>query len=223
MPDRIKLPSYTRSEEIMNMATHIVGGAFGIVSLIICLITSGLHQNIPGIVSSVLYGISMITVYTVSSVYHGLSPEKSEKGKKVMRIIDHCDINFLIVGTYAPIALTGLLKIKAPIAIVSFAIVCLTAVVGIIFTAVNFERFKKLSYAVYFIAGWSVLATTKYMIKAFSPSFFILIVAGGIAYTLGTVFYVMQKKGYKYCHGVFHIFIVLGSVIQFIPIIRFCM
>lgn len=223
MSPKIKLPDYTRREEIMNMITHLAGGAFGIVSLIVCLILSGLHNNIPGIVSGILYGISMITVYTVSSVYHGLNPQKSEKGKKIMRIIDHCDINFLIVGTYAPVALTGLLKIKAPVAIASFSAVCLTAVLGIIFTAVDFERFKKLSYAVYFIAGWSVLATTKYMIQAFSKSFFVLISVGGAVYTLGVVFYVLQKKGRKYCHGVFHIFTVLGSVIHFIPIIQYCM
>ena len=97
-----RLPDYTRGEEIMNMVTHIVGGAVGISGLILCLIRS---RDVWGITASSIYGICMIALYCVSSVYHGLRPST---GKKVLQIIDHCTIYFLIAGTYTPIVLTAL-------------------------------------------------------------------------------------------------------------------
>ena len=100
-----KLPDYTRGEEIFNMVSHIVGGAFGIVALVLCLITSILKGNPWSIVSSVVYGVSMVLLYTMSSVYHGLLPEMA---KKVMQVLDHCTIYLLIAGTYTPIALCAI-------------------------------------------------------------------------------------------------------------------
>ena len=91
------LPDYTRGEEIMNMVTHIVGGSLGILVLIFCLLKAAHKENIMGIVSSSIYGGCMVILYTVSSIYHGLYPST---GKKVMQIIDHCTIYFLIAGTY---------------------------------------------------------------------------------------------------------------------------
>ncbi len=100
-----KLPDYTKGEEIMNMVTHIVGGALGVVTLILCVIQAALHQNGYGVVGSCIFGVSMILLYTMSSVYHGLRPGM---GKKVMQVIDHCTIYFLISGTYTPIAISAL-------------------------------------------------------------------------------------------------------------------
>ena len=107
MAKRIKLrdrllPNYSRGEEIMNMVTHIVGGGLGVLILVACVLKSALGSNIPGVVGSAVYGGMMITLYCMSSVYHGLRPGT---GKKVMQVIDHCTIYFLICGTYTPIML----------------------------------------------------------------------------------------------------------------------
>ena len=99
--DRV-LPVYSRGEEVMNMVTHIAGGALAVVAMLLCLIRSAMNGNICGILSSAVYGTTMITMYTISSVYHGLKPNL---GKKVMQVIDHCTIYFLIAGTYTPITL----------------------------------------------------------------------------------------------------------------------
>lgn len=102
LDDRL-LPDYTRGEEIFNMVTHIVGAVFGIVALVLCIIFSCLHHNGYGLASGIVYGVSMILLYTMSSIYHGLSPNL--KAKKVFQIMDHCSIFVLIAGTYTPVLL----------------------------------------------------------------------------------------------------------------------
>ena len=100
-----KLPDYTRGEDIANMVTHIVGGAIGITALILALIKSVCAKDIYGVVCGIVYGLSMTALYAVSSVYHGLHPGM---GKKVMQVIDHCTIYFMITGTYTPILLCSI-------------------------------------------------------------------------------------------------------------------
>ena len=101
LADRL-LPNYTRGEEIMNMVTHIVGGAFGVVALVIGVIAAAFTGDAMKIVSVSIYGVTLVVMYTISSVYHGLNIGTA---KKVMQVIDHCDIYFLIAGTYTPILL----------------------------------------------------------------------------------------------------------------------
>ena len=102
LEDRI-LPIYTKGEEIFNMTSHIVGGAFGIVVTTLCVIFAAIHHNVYGIVSGAIYGVTMILLYVMSSIYHGLNPKR--KSKKVFQILDHCSIYLLIAGTYTPMAL----------------------------------------------------------------------------------------------------------------------
>ena len=132
-----KLPDYTRGEEIFNMVSHIVGGAFGIVALVLCLITSILKGNPWSIVSSVVYGVSMVLLYTMSSVYHGLLPEMA---KKVMQVLDHCTIYLLIAGTYTPIALCAIRPGYPAWGWALFGGVWAIAIVAIVFTAIEEVR-----------------------------------------------------------------------------------
>lgn len=217
-----RLPEYTKNEETANMITHILGGVFALFSLLMCTVFAAWNKNVLGIVSGVIYGISMIVVYVVSSVYHGLDPDRAYKGKVILRVLDHCDIYGLIVGTFAPIALTGLRQVSPVVAGVSLGLVILTAVIGTVFTAIDFSRFKVISYGAYFVAGWSVIMTVKQMLLAFSAEFIILLIVGGVVYTSGMIFYGLQCKGYKYCHSVFHLFILAGSVIHFVAIFKYC-
>ena len=99
------LPDYTRGEEIMNMVTHIVGGTLGIAALTLCVIRAALNGNVYGVVTSSIYGAMLVIMFTISSVYHGLRPNM---GKKVMQVIDHCTIYFLIAGTYTVIVLSAI-------------------------------------------------------------------------------------------------------------------
>ncbi|MGN1194811.1 MAG: hemolysin III family protein [Acutalibacteraceae bacterium] len=216
------LPTYSKNEETANMITHILGGVFAFFSLILCAVFAAWHKNISGIISGVIYGISMIIVYVISSVYHGLDPDKAYKGKVVLRVLDHCDIYGLIVGTFAPIALTGLRQVNPIVAWVSLSLVLLTAAIGTVFTAIDFSKFKVISYGAYFVAGWSVIMTVRQMLLAFSKEFIILLIVGGVVYTSGMIFYGLQYKGYKYCHSIFHLFILAGSIIHFIAIFKYC-
>ncbi len=223
MSGKYKLPRYTYNEEKLNMITHIVGAVYGLAVLIVCVARAGWHQNIRGIVSGVIYGLSMITVYCISSVYHGLDPKKALRGKVIMRVIDHCDIYALIAGSFAPVAMTGIMRINPLVAWISFAVVCVTAIIGTVVTAVDMKKYKIISYGAYFLAGWGVIFTMRWMLRAYPRIFIILLIAGGVVYTSGMIFYGLQRKGYKYFHGVFHIFILLGSIVMSVPIIWFCM
>lgn len=102
LKDRI-LPVYTKGEEIFNMTSHIVGAVLGIVATVLCIIFAANHANVYGVVSASIYGVTMIILYTMSSIYHGLSPKLNSK--KVFQILDHCSIFLLIAGSYTPFAL----------------------------------------------------------------------------------------------------------------------
>lgn len=108
LKDRI-LPTYTKGEEIFNMTSHIVGAVLGVVATVLCIVFAAINKNVYGIVSGAIYGVTMIVLYTMSSIYHGLSPKKHSK--KVFQVLDHCSIFLLIAGSYTPFALCTLREI----------------------------------------------------------------------------------------------------------------
>lgn len=206
-----KLPDYTRGEEIFNMVSHIVGGAFGIVALVLCLITSILKGNPWSIVSSVVYGVSMVLLYTMSSVYHGLLPEMA---KKVMQVLDHCTIYLLIAGTYTPIALCAIRPGYPAWGWALFGGVWAIAIVAIVFTAIDLKKYAVLSMICYIGMGWAIIFFAKQAMQALTFPGFLLLLLGGIAYTVGSVLYGLGKRR-KWMHSVFHIFVDLGALLQF--------
>ncbi len=218
--DARPLPDYTRGEEIFNMVSHIVGSTFAVGLLVFCVLRSAFHHNVWGIVTGAIFAASMILCYTISSVYHGLIPktEKLIRSKKVMQVLDHCDIYFLIAGTYTPIALTGLRETHPGLAWSTFGIMWGVCLIGTVFTAIDLHK-----YACYFIAGWSALISLYAIGRTYGTLFVLFLLAGGIAYTSGMVFFVRQTKGYRYSHSIFHLFILAGSVLHAIPIILWCM
>ncbi|MBR5528829.1 MAG: hemolysin III family protein [Clostridia bacterium] len=214
--DRI-LPEYTRGEEIFNMVSHIVGGAFGIVALILCVAFSYIGGDPYSLVSSFIYGISIVLLFTMSSVYHGL---KTDTSKKVMQILDHCTIFILIAGTYTPYSLAAIRTISPVTGWVLFAAVWAVAVFGIVLNAIDLKSFKKFSLICYVALGWAALITVKPLIETITVPGFLYLLAGGIVYTVGAVIYGISGKGKhkKYMHSVFHIFVVAASVLHFISI-----
>lgn len=217
-----KLPVYSRGEEIANMVTHIAGAIFAFAALLLCVFFAAWKNNILGVVSGTIYGLTMLLVYIISSVYHGLKEEDAFVGKRVMQVFDHCDIYGLIIGSFSPIVLCGLVKTHPVLAWTSYGIVIATSLIGMIFTAIDFKKYRVVSYAMYFISGWSVLMTVKAMHDTFGLAFIVLLLCGGAVYTLGMIFFVLELRNHKYCHSIFHLFIIGGSVLQFIPIFRWC-
>ena len=133
------LPTYTKGEEIFNMVSHIVGGALGIVATVLCVVFAAIKGNVYGIVSGAIYGATMIMLYTMSSIYHGLKPEKTSK--KVFQVLDHCSIFLLIAGTYTPYALVALPKI---LGWVIFGVIWGAAILGIVFNSIDINKYKKI-------------------------------------------------------------------------------
>ena len=211
--DRL-LPDYSPGEERMNMITHIVGGGLGVVMLLMCVIKAALRQNIWGIVASVIYGVSLIALYTVSSVYHGMP---SGMGKKVMQVIDHCTIYFLIAGSYTVVVLSALRPAYPEIAWGLFGFVWALTVLAVVLTAIDLKKYSVFSMACYVGMGWCVIPFWRQTLHVLSVPGFLLLLLGGIAYTIGAVLYGLGKKR-KWMHSVFHIFVVLGSLLQFLSV-----
>ena len=213
-----ELPTYTKGEEIFNMVSHIVGGAIGLIGMVLCIIFSAIHQNSYAIVGSIIYGISMIFLYTMSSIYHGLKPTR--KAKKVMQILDHCTIYVLIAGTYTPILLSSIMKVDQVAAWTMLAIVWIFAILGIVLNAIDLKQFKVFSMICYLAMGWCIIFRIDLVIKSLGMTGFILILLGGIIYTLGTILYGIGKK-VKYMHSMFHLCVVIGTLLQLIAIILY--
>ena len=134
-----KLPDYTKGEEIFNMVSHIAGGALGIVALVVCVMKAAITSNVWGVVGSAIYGASLIMLYTMSSVYHGV---RHEGAKKVLQILDHCTIYFLIAGTYTPILLCAVRRVDPLAAWGLFALVWGCAALATVFTAIDLKKYS---------------------------------------------------------------------------------
>lgn len=214
-----KLPGYTKGEEIFNMVSHIVGGGFGVIALASCVVYSFLFSDVYGIVGSFIYGISMILLYTMSSIYHGL---KNETAKKVFQIIDHCTIFILIAGTYTPIVLGPVRSENPFLGWGIFGFVWGVSALGIVLNAIDLKKYAKFSMVCYLLLGWCIVFGGKAAIAAIPPTGMFFILAGGISYTIGAAFYgIAAKKKWRYVHSVFHIFVVIGSILQYVAIIGF--
>ena len=206
-----QLPDYSRGEEIMNMVTHIVGGAVGVVALTLCVIFAALHANPWGVVTSAIYGSAMVTMFTISSVYHGLKPTL---GKKVMQVLDHCTIYFLIAGTYTVILLSAIRPENPVLAWVLFGFEWGMVALATTLTAIDLQKYRVFSMICSIGMGWAIIFFAKQALQALTFPGFLLLLLGGIAYTVGSVLYGLGKRR-KWMHSVFHIFVDLGALLQF--------
>ncbi len=219
LKDRI-LPKYTKGEEIFNMTSHIVGAVLGVVATVLCIVFAAVHGNGYGVVSGSIYGVTMIILYTMSSIYHGLSPRI--KSKKVFQVLDHCSIFLLIAGSYTPFALCSIRGVDTLVGWAIFGIIWLFAILGIVLNSIDIKKFKTFSMICYLLMGWCILIKGSLLPELLTTNGFILLVAGGIAYTIGAVIYGVGKK-HKYFHSIFHLFILLGSFLHFLCILLYVM
>ena len=216
-----KLPGYTKGEELFNMVSHIVGGGLGVVAFLTCIIVAAYHQNVWGIVSGGVYGLTVILLFTMSSIYHGLP---AGIPKKVFQVLDHCTIFILIAGTYTPILLNQLREACPASAWTNFAIVWGLAVLGILLNAIDLERFKTFSLVCYLGMGWLIVFSFQTVKEVLGRDFIIFLVLGGVFYTIGAVLYMIGKKrNKKYIHSVFHIFVDIGALMHFLGIAMYIM
>ncbi len=210
-PHRITIPKYTLGEELTNSITHGIGAGFGIAALLLCTLKSCSPLDGWKLVSSIVFGLTITLLYLMSCLYHAL---KVNKAKRVFRVIDHCTIFLLIAGTYTPYTLVTL---HGPLGWALFGIVWGVGIVGIVLNAVSLKRFAKLSMVCYISLGWIILLASRQLIAALHPDGLWLLLGGGIAYTVGAVLYGIGAKR-PYFHSVFHVFCLIGTVLQFLSI-----
>ena len=191
-------PQYTVGEEIANSVTHGIGVALSIAALVIALV----------------FGISLILEYLASTLYHAIAPQGA---KRVFRIIDHSCIYVLIAGSYTPFCLVTLADAGGiPLCIAVWAI----AVAGILFEAFMRERQPRwVTVAIYLAMGWLVVFRLPQLLELLHPTALVLLALGGVCYTVGTVFYVLKKI--RYMHSIFHLWVLAGSVLQFLAVVLF--
>lgn len=214
-----KLPVYTEGEEIFNMTSHIVGAAVGVVALVLGIVISAVRGNGWGLAGSIVYGISMIVLYTMSSVYHGL---REGTAKKVLQVLDHCTIYLLIAGTYTPILLSAMRPIDPVASFVLLGVVWGLSAVAMTLTAIDLKKYSIFSMVCYLVMGWCVVFKIPLLIEAVTWGGFWLILAGGVCYTVGAVLYGMGRTR-KYMHSVFHLFVVAGSVLHLIAVLVYAL
>ena len=200
----------SKGEEIANFVSHTVGAGLAILGFIILIIRASWHNNIPALISYIIFSLGLMVLYTMSSIYHGLKPSKA---KNVFEILDHSSIYFLIAASYTPFLVLGL---KSKMGITLLIIQWVICAIGITFKAFFTGKFKGISTVVYLIMGWMIVFSWNELISKVSPISIIFLVTGGILYSLGTIFYMW--KVCKFNHMIWHIFVVLGSIAHYIAI-----
>lgn len=208
------LKRYSKGEEVFNSVTHGIGALLAVIGTVIMVMLSAINGTALGLAVSLIYGISLIVLYTMSTVYHAIP---FPKVKTVLRVFDHTSIFLLIAGTYTPYCLIALQGNRAGLWVAVAVWAC--AIVGIILNAIDLKKTEKLGIVLYVIMGWAVIVVIKDVVAAISTQGFWLLLLGGISYTGGIVFYAMKKK--KFMHSVWHLFVLMGSVLHYLSIVLY--
>lgn len=201
----------TMGEEIANSISHGVGAMLAIAGTVIAIVYAALYGTAISVVSASLYGASLIILYMASTLYHSIT---NKTAKKVFQIFDHCSIFILILGSYIPICLTLL---GGALGWTFFGINAGCTILGVVLNSIDMKKFKTFSMIAYIIMGWSVVFFFKPLIGKLDTNGLYLLVAGGIAYTVGVIFY--KLKSIKYMHYIWHLCVLAGSAFQFFCIL----
>jgi hemolysin III len=204
---------YTVGEEIAHALTHGLGVVLAIAGLTAMVARATLYGNTWHIVVSAIFGTTLVLMYTASTLYHSIPAATLPNTKRVLRIIDHSTIYFLIAGSYTPFTLVTL---QGAWGWALFAWTWGLALAGVVFKIFATGRFEKLSLAIYLGMGWCVIVAIKPLLRSLETGGLLLMLAGGLAYTGGVVFYVWEKL--RYHHAIWHGFVLAGSVLQYFAI-----
>ena len=200
----------SKAEEIANFVSHTAGAGLAILGFIMLIIRASWYNNIPALISYIIFSLGLMVLYTMSSIYHGLKPSKA---KNVFEILDHSSIYFLIAASYTPFLVLGL---KSNMGITLLVIQWIICALGITFKAFFTGKFKGISTIVYLIMGWMIVFSWTELIAKISPISLGFLITGGILYSLGTVFYMW--KVCKFNHMIWHIFVILGSIAHYVAV-----
>jgi len=203
--------TYSKAEEIANSITHGLGILFAVGGLTALMVLTAYFGTTSHLVSYLVYGISMILLYTASTLYHALP---GERAKRFFKICDHSAIYLLIAGTYTPFLV---LNLQGKMAWIAVAVIWSIALIGVIFKLFFTGRFKGLSTLLYIGMGWMVVFLAEPLSAAMNPEAMHWLVIGGVTYTAGTIFYMM--KNMPYSHAIWHLFVLLGSIFHFTAIV----
>lgn len=206
---KVTIPKYTLGEELVNAISHGIGAGLAIAGLVLLAIKA---NSAMGVVTGVIYASIMIILYIISCIYHALSPKL--KGKKVLRVIDHCNVLLMVAGTYTPICLSLL---GGKIGWVMFGIVWAITIFAIVLNCIDIEKYKKACLACNLLLGWAALMIIKPLMAACPANGLVLLISGGIVYSIGAILYGLGNKK-RYMHSVFHFFVIGGSILHYFMI-----
>ena len=207
MAFKINFNGQTLGEEIANAISHGVGALLAIAGTVVMLVTACMTSDSMGIVSAALYGSFTILLYLFSTIYHSLT---NTRAKRVFQIFDHCSIFLMILGSYIPICLC---LIRGPWGWSLFGVTAALSVLGIVFNSIDLKRWHKLSMILYVFMGWSIVFMFRHVYVRVPMEGLALLVGGGIFYSLGIIFFARDRI--KYMHYIWHIFVLLGSILQY--------
>lgn len=212
MKERVN--NQTLGEEIANAVTHGLGALLAIAGTAVAIVYACLKSDAMGIVSTSIYGFSLIVLYVISTLYHSLAHNMA---KRVFRVMDHCSIFLLIFGTYTPITLS---LIRGALGWTLFGICLAITVVGITFNAIDLKKWEKISVALYVAMGWMIIFAIKPIYDKVYAKGLMYLVAGGVFYTVGVIFYKMKSK---YMHPLWHLFVLAGSIFHYFFILFYAL
>lgn len=202
---------YTLGEEIFNAISHGVGAGLAIAGCVVLIVVSATQKDVWSVVSSAIFGATLIILYTMSTLYHAIT---NTTAKKVFRVLDHCTVFLLIAGTYTPFTLVTL---RGPLGWTLFGLLWGATALGIVFNSIDLKRYAKISTVCYVLMGWCIVFAVKPLLERMGLPGLILLLAGGLCYTGGVAFYIQKKL--KYMHSIWHLFVVAGSILHYFCIL----
>ncbi len=211
MADYMHNRTVSTGEEIANAITHGIGALLAVAALVVLIVMAAIHGSVWHIVSFSIFGATLVLLYFASTLYHSLTHAKA---KRVFHKFDHISIYLLIAGTYTPFCLTAL---RGWIGWTVLGVVWSCAILGAVLKAISVGKRIKLSTVLYILMGWVILVAIQPLYKAMPFNGFLFLVAGGISYTIGTIFFIRNQV--KYNHSVWHVFVLGGSVLHFFSVL----
>lgn len=203
--------TYSRREEVANAVTHGIGAVLSAAALVLLIVFSSMKGTAWHVVSFTIYGITMLMLYTNSTLVHAL---KEGKAKDLFEFFDHSSIYLFIAGTYTPFLFVA---VRGTLGWTLFGIIWGIALAGVIFKAFFTKKFLFMSTIFYIAMGWLIVTAWQPLVAAIPTGGIVLLVAGGLMYTLGTLFYVW--RGFPFHHAIWHLFVLAGSILHFFAVI----
>ena len=204
---------YSLAEERINALTHGIGTALAVTGLVLLIVFAVMYGDIWHVVSFSIYGSTLVLMYLVSTLYHTL---RNRKAKDILKVLDHSAIYLLIAGTYTPFTL---ITLHGRLGWTLFGVVWGLAAAGIVFKIFFVKRFRILSTILYLLMGWLVISVVKPLVAGIPGPGLAWLVAGGLMYSSGTVFYIRKKKAFN--HAIWHVFVMAGSVCHFLAVLLY--